>query len=157
MTTKKRIFIAFSLLSLSAAISFGQVANPTDNHVAAQLEAHHDPFRSGSEVAFKMKLDTALPEGAYFQVRLSPVRVDQELTVVSGEPLNRERTEFLLHTKLPDKAVPGEWHIKIVYLFLAGAGWTSNTLTTNDLRFTVEGPKLEIPAKATATLVASDK
>ncbi|WP_263377240.1 hypothetical protein [Granulicella aggregans] len=155
--TKQASFTAVCLLSLSTALAFGQAVSPTDNHVAAQLEAHHEPLRSGSEVSFKMKLDTPLPEGAYFQVRLSPVLVDQELTVASGEPTNRERTEFLLHAKLPDKAVPGEWRIKIVYLFLAGTGWTSNTLATNDLRFTVEGPKLEIPTKATATLVASNK
>jgi hypothetical protein len=156
MTTKVS-FTAVCLLSLSTALSFGQVANPTDNHVAAQLEAHHEPLRSGSEVTFKMKLDTPLPEGAHFDVRLSPVLVDQELTVSSGEPTNKERTEFVLHGKLPDKAIPGEWHIKMVYLFLAGTSWTYNTLSTNDLRFTVDGAKIEIPTKATATLVASGK
>jgi len=93
-------------------------------------------------------------ERARFDVRLSPVTADQEITVSSGDPANRERTEFILKTRPPEKAVPGEWHIKIVYLFLAGTSWTSNTLATNpDFRFVVEGPKVEIPTRATASLV----
>jgi hypothetical protein len=111
-------------------------------------------IRGGSDLIFKMKLNEALPEGARFDVRLSPVTADQEITVSSGDPANRERTEFILKTRLPEKVVPGEWHIKIVYLFLAGASWTSNTLATNpDFRFVVEGPKVEIPTRATASLV----
>jgi hypothetical protein len=121
---------------------------------SAQLQPPNDHLRGGGDLVFKMKLNEPLPEGARFDVRLSPVGVDQEVAVQSGEPTNKERTEFTLRTKLPEAAVPGEWHIKVVYLFLAGASWTNNTLATNaDFKFVVEGPKFEIPTKATATLV----
>jgi hypothetical protein len=124
--------------------------------VSTQPGAPDGHLRGGGDLVFKMKLNEPLPEGARFDVRLSPVGADQEIPVQSGEPTNKERTEFTLRTKLPDRAIPGEWHIKVVYLFLAGASWTNNTLATNaDFRFVVDGPKFEIPTQATATL-ASD-
>ncbi|MGA7157870.1 MAG: hypothetical protein WBY53_13530 [Acidobacteriaceae bacterium] len=131
-------------------MTFGQ----SQAAATTQLEAAGDHLRGGSDLVFRMKLNEALPEGARFDVRLSPVGVDQEIAVQSGEPANKERTEFILKTKLPERAVPGEWHIKVVWLFLPGASWTNNTLTTNaDFRFLVEGPKFEVPTKATVTLV----
>lgn len=146
---------AFALILVCALPSMA-VAQPQasdKNQASAQVEAVHDQFRPGSDLIFKMKLNEALPEGAHFDVRLSPAGLDQEIPVSSGEPTNKERTEFTLKTKLPLSAVPGEWHIKVVWLFLSGTSWTSNTLTTNaDFKFVVEGPKIEIPTKATATL-----
>jgi hypothetical protein len=134
------------------AIAQGQT--PDIKPASAQVEAIHDHFHGGSDLTFKMTLNEPLPEGARFDVRLSPVGLDQEIPVSSGEPSNKERTEFILKTKLPEKIVPGEWHIKTVWLFLAGTSWTSNTLSTNpDFKFVVEGPRVEIPTKATATLV----
>ncbi len=124
-----------------------------DKQASAQMVTDQVHFHPGSELTFKMILNEPLPEGANFNVRLSPVKTDQEIAVSSGEATNKERTEFILHTKLPDAAIAGEWHIKIVYLFLAGTGWTNNTLSTNDMQFIVEGPKIEIPTKATATIV----
>jgi hypothetical protein len=112
-------------------------------------------FHPGDELTFRMILNEPLPQGAHFDVRLSPIKADQEIDVPSGEPINKERTEFRLHTKLPDGALAGEWHIKIVWLFLAGASWTNNTLSTNDMQFNVEGRKIDIPTKATATIVQS--
>ena len=123
------------------------VMTPAQNQPSpsAQIEVAHEHLRGGSDLIFKMKLNEALSEGARFDVRLSPVTADQEITVSSGDPANRERTEFILKTRLPEKVVPGEWHIKIVYLFLAGTSWTSNTLATNpDFRFMVEGAKVDI-------------
>jgi hypothetical protein len=121
---------------------------------STQVDAAGEHLRGGGDLVFRMKLNEALPEGARFDVRLSPVGVDQEIAVQSGEPANKERTEFILRTKLPERAVPGEWHIKVVWLFLPGASWTNNTLASNaDFRFVVEGPKVEVPTKATATLV----
>ena len=71
----------------------------------------------------------------------------------SGEPVNKERTEFILRTKLPEGALPGDWHIKVIYMFLAGTSWTNNRIGNNDLRFVVEGPKVEVPTHATVTLI----
>ncbi len=115
-----------------------------------------DHFRGGDEVTFKMVLNQPPPEGANFSMRLSPTTADQELPVDSGDPINKDRTEFLLKARLPQKLVPGEWHIKVVWLFLPGTSWTSSTLSTNqDFKFFVDGPKIDIPTKATATLVAN--
>jgi hypothetical protein len=148
------------LLSICAApaISIAQAQAPDVNLTSAHVEIPNDHFHGGSDLTFKIELNEPLPEGARFDVRLSPVGVDQEIPVSSGEPANKERTEFILKTKLPEKAAPGEWHIKVVWLFLPGASWTSNTLATNaDFRFVVEGPKIEIPTKATATLVSDHR
>lgn len=136
----------FFTLSISAS---GQ----EDKQASAKMVIDQTHIHPGSELKFKMVLNEALPDGAHFNVRLSPIKADQEIDVSSGEPTNKERTEFILRTKLPDGAIAGEWHIKIVWLFLAGTGWTNNTLSTNEMRFVVEGPTIEIPTKATATIV----
>jgi hypothetical protein len=152
--TSLRIFLALLFLCAPPMMIGAQ----TNVVATSSIEVAHDHLRGGSDLVFKMKLNEPLPEGARFDVRLSPVDADQEITVSSGEPENKERTEFVLKTKLPEKAISGEWHIKIVYLFLPGTSWTNNTLATNpDFRFTVEGPKLEIPTKATATLVSDHR
>jgi len=150
-------FLQRPVLHTTDALQYRRESCPSrprcDLSASAQVEvpAH---IRGGSDLIFKIKLNEAIPEEARFDVRLSPVTADQEITVSSGDPANRERTEFFLKARLPEKAVPGEWHIKIVYLFLAGTSWTNNTLATNpDFRFVVEGPKVEIPTKATASLV----
>jgi hypothetical protein len=61
---------------------------------------------------------------------LSPSTTDQELPV-SGDPVNQDRTGFLLKAKLPQKLVRGEWPIKVVRQFLAGTSWKSSNLSTN--------------------------
>jgi hypothetical protein len=141
------LVLAF-LLGLSTS-AIGQ----DNTQASARMVTDQTHFHPGSDLTFKMTLNEPLPEGAHFNVRLSPIKADQQIDVSSGEPTNKERTEFILHTKLPDGSVAGEWHIKVVWLFLAGAGWTNNTLSTNDMQFVVEGPKIEIPTKATATIV----
>jgi hypothetical protein len=143
------------LLALAVTITVPARAQTADTpHGSAELKDARDHFRGGDEVVFKMVLNEPLPDGAYFNVRFSPAATDQELPVGSGEPVNKERTEFLLKAKLPEKVVPGEWHIKIVWLFLPGTSWTNNALATNpDFKFYVDGPKIDIPTKATASLV----
>jgi hypothetical protein len=155
-----RLLRVLGLLSICAlpVVAVPQAQAPDSSRASIQIEAAQDHFHGGSDLIFRMKLNEALPEGARFDVRLSPVGVDQELTVSSGEPANKERTEFILKTKLPDKAVPGEWHIKVVWLFLSGASWTNNTLATNaDFKFLVDGPRIEIPTRATASLVSDHR
>jgi len=110
------------------------------------------PIHPGDEVALRIKLNDPLPPGAHFFARITPVKVSENLDLNSGEPLNADRKEFLLKTKLPAGAYPGEWHIEVIYLFLDGSGWTSGTLKFNDLRFTVEGKPYEVPNNATVTL-----
>lgn len=132
---------------------FSQNPAPDAEHAMAKVEGANDHFHGGSELTFKMRLNAPLPEGAYFRVQLSPVGLDQQIAIASAEPTNKDRTEFKLTTKLPEKITPGEWHIRVVWLFLAGVSQTSSTITTDpDFRFFIEGPKVEIPSSATATL-----
>ena len=100
-----------------------------------------------------MRLNEPLPEGARFDVRLSPVSVNQEMTVSSQEPSDKDRKEFLLKFKLPDHARGGEWHIATVYLFLPNVSWTSSTIATNEMKFAIDGPDGPLPSNATATIV----
>jgi hypothetical protein len=152
------LLISGLLLCASPINLIAQSQSSNVNQVSAQVGAIHDQLRPGSDLTFKMKLNKPLPEGGRFEVRLSPVAADEEIPVSSGQAVDKERTEFVLKTKLPDKAVPGDWHIKIVWLFLPGASWTNNTLATNaDFRFHVEGPAIDIPTKATATLLDNPK
>jgi hypothetical protein len=111
--------LILALPALAPAASFGL----DDTHASARLQSDVAHLHPGSDLTFKVVLDDPLPTGAYFQVRLSPVKVDQELPVASGEPVDKGRKEFLLHTKLPDGSVPGDWHIKVVCLFLYGTSW----------------------------------
>jgi hypothetical protein len=146
-----------TLIALAVAITLPASAQTADTpHASAELKGPADHFHGGDEVAFKMVLNEPLPEGANFNVRLSPATTDQELPVGSADATNKERTEFLLKAKLPQKVVPGEWHIKVVWLFLPGTSWTTSTLAINpDFKFFIDGPKIEIPTKATVTLASS--
>lgn len=147
------VCFVFGLLLLSTV--FTLTAEQSEPSHSGHVEIPEDgPLHGGSDLIFTITLNEPLPEGARFDVRLSPISTDQEISVSSGEPTNKKRTEFILKTRLPEKAVAGEWHIKVVWLFLAGTSWTNNTLATNaDFRLTVAGPKVDIPTKATATLV----
>lgn len=152
-------FVVFcAMLMWVAGMAIAQSPASNVDQVSAQVGAVHDQLRAGSDLTFKMELNKPLPEGARFDVRLSPVATDEEISVSSGQAADKGRTEFILKTKLPDKAVPGDWHIKVVWLFLPGASWTNNTLATNaDFRFHVGGPAIDIPTKATATLLDDPK
>lgn len=123
------------------------------NNAAARLTTDTPHFHGGDEVSFTMKLNEPLPEGARFDVRLSPVSVNQEMTVSSQESSDKDRKVFLLKFKLPDHARGGEWHIATVYLFLPNVSWTSSTIATNEMKFVVDGPDGRLPSGATATIV----
>ncbi len=110
------------------------------------------PFRAGGAVSFTVKLNEAMPKGAHFDFRISPVAADEEISLGSGESVNGSDTEFRVSGKLPENALPGEWHVSVIYLFLPGAGWTHNTISPNDLRFKVQGTAYSIPTKATVSV-----
>jgi hypothetical protein len=119
---------------------------------AAVLTGQQEPFRAGGPVSFSVKLDEPMPKGAHFDFRISPLAADEEISLGSGEPVGGSEKEFRVSGKLPEAALPGEWHISVIYLFLPGAGWTHNTITPNDLKFKVEGNAYAIPTKATVAL-----
>ena len=146
---KKRIcFVLFVVLML-----VGPATTQEPNKAAAQLTTDAPHFHGGDEVSFVMKLNEPLPEGARFDVRLSPVSVNQEMTASSQEPSDKDRKEFLLKFKLPDHARGGEWHISTVYLFLPNVSWTGSTIATNEMKFVVDGPNGPLPSNGAATIV----
>jgi hypothetical protein len=130
-----------------------QATTQEPNKAAAQLTTEAPHFHGGDEVSFAMKLNEPLPGGARFDVRLSPVSVNQEMTASSQEPTGKDRKEFLLKFKLPDHARGGEWHIAVVYLFLPNVSWTGSTIATNEIKFIVDGPNGPLPSNAAATIV----
>lgn len=109
--------------------------------------------QQGDTIVFNVKLNDALPKGAHFDLRISPVVVDEEVDLGSGEPVKGSDTDFRVSGKMPEGAVPGEWHIKVIWLFLPGSGWTQNTIRPNDLKFQVQGQPFAIPTSANVTLV----
>jgi hypothetical protein len=144
---KRSVCVVAILIASVWSPSFAQAPDKA----SAQLVTSTPHFHGGDEVSFKMKLNESLPEGAHFDVRLSPAGLTQELTVSSQEPLDKDRKEFLLKFKLPEHARGGEWHIATVYLFLPGAAWVGSTIATN-LTFVVDGPAGPLPTSATATI-----
>ena len=106
------------------------------------------PFHPGDQIVFNIKLNESLPKGAHFDFRISPVSADEEIPLGTGEAVNGSDKEFRITTKLPEGALPGEWHISVIYLFLPGAGWTHQTIAPNDLKFEIEGKSYGIPTKA---------
>jgi hypothetical protein len=146
MDVKTRVLIGL-LLSVLAVAGF----------LSAQQKAGVEmdrpgPIKAGGPIAFTVKLDEPLPKGARFDLRISPVSADEEIALGSGEPVKGSETVFRVAGTLPEDAIPGQWHISVVWFFLPGAGWTHRALGTNDLRFQVEGRAYPIPTKAEVTL-----
>lgn len=77
---------------------------------------------------------------------------DEEIALGSGEAVDASQRDFRISGTLPEGALPGEWHINVIYLFLPGSGWTHTTISPNDLRFEVEGKPYPIPTKAEVTV-----
>ena len=142
---KRRLALAALLLAAVTIVSFGQ------DKANVRMEKP-GPILPGGEVAFNVKLNEPLPTGAHFDFRISPVSADEEIPLGSGEPIKGSNTDFRVAGKLPEGALPGEWHVSVIYLFLPGAGWTHNTIRPNDLRFHVEGNAYPIPTTAEVSL-----
>ena len=145
---KLRVAIGMVVLTLAAvavAVSFAQ------DKAAVKME-QVGPLHGGDPIAFKVKLNEPLPKGARFDLRISPVSADEEIDLGMGDPISGSETDFRVSGKLPDGAVPGDWHISVIYFFLPGAGWTHNTIAPNDLKFQVEGKAYAIPTKAEVAL-----
>ncbi|HEX5424804.1 MAG TPA: hypothetical protein VFW94_14750, partial [Candidatus Acidoferrales bacterium] len=79
------------------------------------------PIRPGGPIAFTVKLDQPLPKGARFELRISPVSVDEQIPFGSITPVGGSGTVFHVVGTLPENALPGQWHISVMWLFLPGA------------------------------------
>ena len=138
-------------LYLCAVILIAVVVSSSQERAAVQMEKV-DSIRAGGPIALNVKLNTPLPKGAHFDLRISPVSADEEIALGSGEPVNDSRTDFHVSGNLPEGAMPGDWHISVIYLFLPGAGWTHSTIAPNDLKFHVEGRSYPLPTKAEVSI-----
>ena len=123
------------------------LVSSAQNNAAVEM-AKPGPFRPGDPISFNIKLNEPLPKGAHFDLRISPVSADEEIPLGSGEPIGGSDRDFRVSSKLPEEALPGEWHIAVIYLFLPGAGWTHRTIAPNDLKFEVAGKPYPIPTAA---------
>jgi len=140
------------LLALGALLAISAVIALRAQDKADVRMEQPPPFHAGGPISFTVKLNEPMPKGAHFDFRISPVAADEEINLGSGEPVGDSATEFRVSGKLPGGALPGEWHISVIYLFLPGAGWTHNTIAPNDLRFKVDGKPYSIPTKAAVTV-----
>lgn len=139
-------------LSVLVVALLTMVGAPSAQEKAAVQTQASGPFHPGGPIVFVVKLNEPLPKGAHFDLRISPVSTNQEISVSSGQAVDDKQVEFRVQGTLPDGAVPGDWHISVIWLFLPGSGWTTNQIAANDLRFTVEGKPYPIPTKAAVTV-----
>jgi hypothetical protein len=123
------------------------LASAAQDKAAIQSEKP-GPFKPGGPIVFTVKLNEPLPKDAHFDLRISPVSVDQQVPLGTGEPVEGSDQVFRVVSKLPENALPGDWHIAVIWLFLPGSGWTSSRITPNDLRFQVEGKPYPVPTTA---------
>jgi len=139
---RRRLTLFVALLAVTLAI-----ASQAQDKASVRMD-EPKVFHGGDPISFEVKLNEPLPKGAHFDFRISPVAADEEISLGSGEAVGDSTTDFRVSGKLPDGALPGDWHISVIYLFLPGASWTHNTISPNDLRFKVEGKPFSIPTKA---------
>ena len=140
MKTRAVIFVAALLLA-------AMIVPSAQDKAAVQIDKP-GPFKAGGPIALNVNLNEPLPRGARFDLRISPVAGDQVIQLLSGEALDASQKKFRVSGTLPEGAIPGEWRISIIYLFLQGSNWTNSTIAANDLRFQVEGKSFPIPTKA---------
>jgi hypothetical protein len=141
----KQTIVLLAILLSAVSLSFSQ------DKAAVQTQAS-GPFHPGSPIVFTLKLNEPLPKGAHFDLRISPASANQEISLGSGQAVDEKQTEFRVAGTLPEGALPGDWHISVIWLFLPGSGWTNNQIAPNDLRFKVEGKPYPIPTKADVTV-----
>jgi hypothetical protein len=138
-------------VSLAALLLAAVIASAAQDKAAVQTDKP-GPFKPGGPIVFHVKLNDPLPKGARFDLRISPVSGDEEIALGSGEAVDTSQRDFRISGTLPEGALPGEWHINVIYLFLPGSGWTHTTIAPNDLKFEVEGKPYPIPTKADVTV-----
>ena len=136
-------FLVTLLLLLSGAVALSQ------ERAAVQIDNPNTHFHPGDSIAFQVKLNEPLPEGASFWLRISPSKVTRLISLRSDEPEDTGRTSFVVRGSLPKDAVPGEWGINVICLFLPGTEWTSNTIQPKTpVKFVVERKEFAIPTMA---------
>lgn len=134
------------MLAVPALLVAGAILLSAQDKATVQVDKPTS-FKAGGPATFDLTLNEPLPKGARFDFRISPTAADEEITLGSVSPLDDSGKRFRVSGTLPDGALPGEWHVSVIWLFLPGAGWTHNTISTNNLKFQVEGRPYTIPTK----------
>ncbi len=145
----RRMFMVVAVISL-VLVTASLVSSAQDK--ASVQMAKSGPFQPGQPITFDVKLNEPMPKGAHFAFRISPVSTDDEIDLGSGQPLDAAQTEFRVSGTLPESALPGKWHIAVIWLFLPGVSLTHSTIVPNDITFDVEGKPYAIPTKAQVTI-----
>jgi hypothetical protein len=136
----------------SALLFCSGVALFAQDKAAIQMDKQQDVLKVGGPIAFTVKLNEPLPKGARFDVHVSPVSADEDISLSSPQASSEGEKTFRVSGNLPAGAVPGEWHVTVVWLFLPGTGWTHNRIETNNVTFHVGGKPYAIPTKAEITV-----
>jgi hypothetical protein len=134
------------MIAVPALLAAGVILLSAQDKATVQVDRAAS-FKAGGPATFDLALNEPLPKGARFDFRISPIAADEEITLGSVSALDDSGKRFRVSGALPDGALPGEWHVSVIWLFLPGAGWTHNSIATNNLKFEVEGRPYTIPTK----------
>jgi hypothetical protein len=137
-------------IALAALVFTAAIAPAGQDKGAVQMDKT-GPFHPGGSITFNLKLNEPMPKGAHLDLRISPISGEQEVDLGGGRAVDRTQTEFRVTGTVPEGALPGDWHISVIYLFLSGSPWSA-TIAQDDLKFRVEGERYPIPTKADVTL-----
>jgi len=132
------------LVSLVLAAALALQAQQTKLEVPSSIEA-------GGPISLHLNFDKPLPDGANVRVEVSPQTTTQWIAMSTAEADNVERTSFTLKDKLPETAVPGDWTVRNVWLFLPGSV-QGQALGHNSGAFRVKDKDFPIPTKAEITV-----
>ena len=136
-----------AVVCLTIALTVGGLVLRAQEKASVQM-TKPAALHAGGPIALDVTLNESLPQGAYFQIRISPISADQQINLNSGDAADPSRKKFHVTGQLPDGAIPGKWHITVIYLFLQGVSWTGNTIKPNDVTFEVDGKPFAIPTTA---------
>jgi hypothetical protein len=132
------------VVSVVLAAVFAVQAQQTKLEMPSSIEA-------GGPISLHLNFDKALPDGATVRVEVSPQATTQWIAISTGEADNAERTSFTLKGRLPEAAVPGDWTVRNVWLFLPGSV-QGQALGHNNGAFRVKAKDFPIPTKAEITV-----
>lgn len=144
-------------ITMMMAVLFWVGGSAQAQDKAALKMEHAAAVKADGPIVLNIKLNAPLPPEARFDLRISPIATDEEVALGMGEAIDATRQTFRLKGTVPKGALPGEWHVSVIYLFLPGSSWTHTTIAPNDLKFQVEGTPYSLPTKADITLANGEK
>jgi hypothetical protein len=137
-------------IALAALLFTAAIAPAGQDKGVVQMDQTR-PLHPGGSITFNLELNEPMPKGAHLDLRISPISGEQEVDLGGGRAVDTTQTDFRVTGTVPEGALPGDWHISVIYLSLSGSPWDT-TVAPNDLKFRVEGERYPIPTKADVTL-----